>query len=626
MILRGSLLVALISLISCQSPSNTTPTTISVSESPAEKTEEAIQTTNKVSEVISQPTEKADNNTSPKEIPAPESQPVIKETPAPTNDADIIVVGAGPAGLAAAIEAANNNATVLVIERNSVAGGHGVMAGGFAMVNTELQQRRKITDSPELAYKDWMAYGETNNQGWTKRYAEDSAEMIYDWLTSMGVVFRIIIPTPENSVPRFHFTKGTSINVVVPMMRRAFSNGNIRFLMTHEARDLITDNGKVVGIKAKNLRSQSINSYYASQVIVATGGFQGSIEKVLRYWNKDLQQPEELLIGGSRFATGSGHELAGKAGAAATDIEQQVVYLNAIANPREPERAIKFSNPQAIWINVQGKRFVNERGSDKQTVSALLRQEGGRYWAVFDEKAKRRISFRDAPWLNKDTIEKEILSNPNILISANSVFDLAAKLGISESNLEQTVLDYNQAVYKKDDAQFGRFSKDSGRLREKPLTQAPFYAIRLYPMSRKNLGGLSINQSAAVLNTDNTPITGLFAAGEVTGVAGINGSWGMNGTFLGPSVYTGRIAGKNAATRIEQSQALSSSTAQIQKDKSVALFSRVREGYWHFEQVHKLIIERDTPCLACHTESFPMVEAVATSNRQAQLNTCQQCH
>jgi len=625
MSLRGTLLAVLFLLASCQTPNN--PSTVSPSSSAdSSPVPSKAQTTNSINNISNKDTEEQASN---KQITSSPDEVLPATTPtavAPTNDADVIVIGAGPAGLAAALEAASNNASVLVIERNSVGGGHGVMAGGFAMANTELQQRRKITDSAESAFKDWMAYGETNDPYWTRRYAEDSAEMIYDWLTSMGVVFRIIIPTPENSVPRFHFTKGTSINVVVPMMRRAFANKNIRFLMNHEAKDFIINDEKVIGLKTKNLRDQTSTSLYAPNIIIATGGFQGSIEKVFRYWDTAIPQPMELLTGGSRFATGSGHELAGKAGAGARNIEKQVIYLNAIPNPREPERAIKFSNPQAIWVNVQGKRFVNERGSDKQTLSALLNQEGGRYWAIFDEKSKKRMSFRDAPWLNKETINEEIVNNSALLIRANTVVELAEKLGISETNLEETVLDYNQAVYKKVDERFGRFNKDNGKLREKPLTQGPFYALRLYAMSRKNMGGLAINKNTAVLNTDNTIIQGLFAAGEVTGVAGINGSWGMNGTFLGPSVYTGRIAGKNAAKNIKQPQAFSIKTQQAQKEKSVALFSRIRQGYWHFEQVHKLIIERDTPCAACHTETFSMTEAIATEKRLAQLSTCQQCH
>ena len=110
-------------------------------------------------------------------------------------DADVIVVGAGIAGLSAALEASANNARVLVLEANSVGGGHAVKAGGFALVDTELQRSRGIEDTPALAFADWAVRGENPNTYWTKLYARESGPEVYDWLTGLGVEFRLLIPT-----------------------------------------------------------------------------------------------------------------------------------------------------------------------------------------------------------------------------------------------------------------------------------------------------------------------------------------------------------------------------------------------------------------------------------------------
>ncbi|MGI9308559.1 MAG: FAD-dependent oxidoreductase, partial [Gammaproteobacteria bacterium] len=161
----------------------------------------------------------------------------------PMPDADVIVVGAGIAGLSAALEAAEHGASVLVIDANTVGGGHAVKAGGFALVGTELQKKRGYADAPEIAFDDLMRWGETANAEWVKRYVTQSNTMVYEWLQEMGVEFKVIIDTPEATVPRFHFTAGTAVNAVIPMMQKAFASDRIRFVWSERAVELlVTDN------------------------------------------------------------------------------------------------------------------------------------------------------------------------------------------------------------------------------------------------------------------------------------------------------------------------------------------------------------------------------------------------
>ncbi|MDG1461953.1 MAG: FAD-dependent oxidoreductase, partial [Gammaproteobacteria bacterium] len=170
------------------------------------------------------------------------------------SEADVIVVGAGIAGLSAAIEAADNGAQVIVLDANSVGGGHAVKAGGLAMIDTQLQRSKGIKDSPKQAIADILAWGEDANQEWVERYAQDSSSEVYDWLVKLGVEFMLVLPTPESHVARFHFTKGTAVHVVLPMLHEALGRSNIVFLWQTGADALLSHEGRIIGVQVKNLR------------------------------------------------------------------------------------------------------------------------------------------------------------------------------------------------------------------------------------------------------------------------------------------------------------------------------------------------------------------------------------
>jgi predicted oxidoreductase len=568
------------------------------------------------------------------------------EVPGPTaTDADVIVVGAGIAGLSAALEAERAGARVLLIDRNSVAGGHAVMAGGFALVDTALQRTKGYRDSPDIAFRDFMAWGEDSDAWWARTFAEQSGEQVYEWLTAMGVQFAMILDTPEDTVPRFHFTRGAAINAVLPLIRAALERGRIEFLPNTRVSGILRRDGIVSGVRTVNTRTGGKRLYRAGAVVLTTGGYQGNIEKVRETWPATTPPPPRLLIGASRFATGSGLELAEPFGAAYARLDHQVTFVNGLPDPRDPtgSRGLLTQNPAAIWVDSTGRRFTNELASSKVTGQAVLRQApGGTHWIVFDAAGARQLVVRGTAWLSTQAIRREILDNPALVKQSDTIPALAKAAGLPADALAETVRRFNRFVEQGMDTDFGRIGPGAAGPSPTPIRQPPFYAMQLFPMTRKSMGGLVIDHETQVLGGAGQRIRGLFAAGEVTGVAGINGSHGGSGTFLGPSVLTGRIAGRNAARLAlggeplvtpEPETATATAPAVPPGDQArkgptdlAALLARQRRGYWHFNVSHRLVTERGTACETCHKGPWAPGPAISRAERLTQLDSCTRCH
>lgn len=537
------------------------------------------------------------------------------------DSADVVVIGAGIAGLAAALEAAERGAGVRVLELNSVGGGHAVMAGGLALVGTPLQEKHGVVDTPELAFADWSRWAETPNAQWLQRYALASKARVHDWLVDLGVEFVMLLPSPENSVRRFHFTRGTSVNVVIPMMRAAYAHPRIRFEHNIEVTRLVASRGRVRGVEALELRTGRKRRIEASAVIIATGGFESDLESVREHWLPRTRVPEKLLSGAGYFATGSGQRLASGVGARMTDLDRHTIFPNGVPDPRDAagRRALAATHPDAIWVNAQGARFVSESADPKAVHAALMKQQPMHHWLVFDAKTRGRLRVRDAAWLGARTIEAEILANDAVTVQADSVRDLAERSGIEPEPLMATVLAHNATSTKAETA---------------PISTPPFYAVRLYPMTRKSMGGIAVDAAARVMDGSGRVIEGLYAAGEATGVAGMNGEHGMSGTFLGPSVLMGRVAAETAVSDMSGMGMMGgegeppASRARPRVSGAPASDdpeSSARAGYWHFARSHRVVAERGLACDSCHTPQFPQAEP-DTRQRIVQLGTCRQCH
>ena len=555
----------------------------------------------------------------------------------PVRNADVIVIGAGIAGLSAALEAADAGAQGIVIDVNSVAGGHAMMAGGMFLVGTPLQEAKGVHDSPDLAFSDIMKWGEDADAGWVRRYVEQSRREVYDWLTGMGVEFRMLIPAPgETSVPRFHFGRGGASTIVTPMMRKAFAQDSLQFLFNVRATGLHRTARGLWRVATRNVRSGVGGALVAPAVIVATGGFENDLDRVRANWLQAVEPPEKLLLGAGHFALGTGLDIARQAGAHVTRLDHQTIFVTGLPDPRDAtgRHGLLAQNPAGIFVDARGRRFMDESASRKLKETTVLGLPEQSYWLVFDSAGLRSLRVRGAPWLTQHTLATEILDNPALVAKADSIEELARRASLPPAALVQTVQRFNTMVGAGTDEDFGRFGAKRAGTAPAPLHKPPFYAMHLYPMTRKSMGGLKIDDDTAVTDANGAPIPGLFGAGEVTGVAGINGSYGGSGTFLGPSVLLGRIAGRSAAA-LAQSMAAASrlqngeqlpDTGRAGTGPLAALVKNSRPGYWHFEAAHTLVLERGDACTDCHNDDWPARPARTSGERLIQLESCGKCH
>ena len=560
---------------------------------------------------------------------------------APSRYADAIVVGAGLSGLSAAVEMGREGVDVVLLDMNSVMGGHAVMAGGFAIVDTPIQREAGFEDSPEKAYADWMEWTGDGNAGWTRYYAENSREMIYDWMAGMDVHFVRVQAGHENSVPRFHFTPNGALDVVLALFREALTLPGVAFEWNEKVQSLVVEDGRVTGVTTRNQRTGAERTLLAPHVVLATGGFEGNLERVLEYWRTDLPKPDRLLLGASIHATGTGHDLAEQAGAGLAWMNRHYIYTNGMVDPRDPEKtlAITAGNNAALWVNSQGRRFTNETGYDKTILADVLDQEPTTYWAIFDESSRDSFSMRGREWINNPVEGHTVLDHPEATIRADSLEQLASMTGLPLESLMSSVKRFNELIDAGTDEDFGRFAHPDDA--PPKIEQAPFYAIQFFPMPRKSMGGVAIDMQARALNEAGDAVPGLYAVGELTGSVGINGTHGMDGMFLGPALITGRIAGRTIARAVSADESREPVTLHPQPssvpdaaarepaltvENLEALLGLERDGYWHFGISHELALERGYDCVLCHSAQVPFAALNDRQSLLAQSQVCGNCH
>ena len=568
---------------------------------------------------------------------------------APQPVADVLIIGAGIAGLSAALEAARAGRSVLIVEMSSVSGGHAIIStGGLSIVDTPLQRKQGIADSPELAFADFMAWGEDNNEEWVRYYVEHSGEEIYDWLIGLGAEFTVAVPPPGNSVPRYHFVRGEGLGLVMPIYQAVLKESAVRFRFNTRADKLIRVDGRVVGVKATDLRTREIVDLFARTVLIATGGMQSDLDAVRENWRADLPQPENLLAGSGWNSQGSGLDLAGDIGAKIERLDHQWNYVTGIPDPRyllqlRGLSALQVPPGREIWVNMNGQRFVNECTSPRDHLAVVLDQPQDAHWVIFDSRGEKLFRVSGSGWTEERT-ERWLFGNPGLVKTAPTLAELAGRIRIDAEQLAESVGDYNALVDEATDGAESRPDEISVCRNARKVHEPPYYAVKRFVLSRKSMGGIRINAEARVVDVNDLVIPGLYAAGEASGFAGINGRAALEGTHLGPSIVTGRMAGRQIAAELAGRPAvrfglrlpdLPYPPAAVRNPSNAVctgchdlriLIRRNRRGYRHFQWAHQMVLDERMNCITCHENFFPYVPENHRWELDRETEICAGCH
>ena len=440
---------------------------------------------------------------------------------------DVIIVGAGGAGLSAAVMAAREGASVAVLEKMSEPGGNTVRATAmYNCVDDKLQHTLGIYDSEE----DF--YNETYNGGYQKakpelvRILTSQADEGKLFLEELGLQFDTVIDNClGGKIARGHYSLAHNGTDYVQVLWQACNDLGVDFYLNTKANELIMAQDSVIGVEAYR-KGETIEFYANNGVVLASGGFGQNVEMRM-YYNRNLTG--ELLCSNAPGATGDGIIMASKIGASLINMEYIELYPMGDSYDGGLRNSIPNVINKGILVNQQGQRFVREDGARDVLSQAILDQKGSYAYSIVDDDFE---IFAD----DRSYLQGLVLMG--YVEKANSIDELAQLIDIDADILINTIDQYNQSVALKSDC-LGRETLINA------IDKPPFYANMKKPTIHHTLGGIEINEMAQVLNQDKQPINGLFAAGEVTG--GIHGANRLGGNSFPDMIVFGRIAGKNAA-------------------------------------------------------------------------------
>lgn len=314
-------------------------------------------------------------------------------------------------------------------------------------------------------------------------------------------------------------------------------------------------------------------------------------------------------------------------------MEDQWNYFTGLPDPRYPgtDRGLNATNLFGILVNSEGQRFVNFHGWAKVVMPVLLRQKEATCWCIFDEVGKPFFSVSGSDWGDFAKVEKLIFQNSELMQQADTLEELAVKAGLPIENVVKTVARYNQLVEHGVDTDFRRFGPGIPEFApnvNSKIATPPFYAMQTFPLTRKSMGGVAIDLECRVLDKQQQPIPGLYAVGELAGLAGVNGRAALEGTFLGPCIVTGRVSARSLLKRLKITAPLETQDESHCNDchDMTELLSEAEPGFWHFEKVHRTILEREIDCRQCHSELTPYREDSHHINQQTLAASCVVCH
>ena len=473
-----------------------------------------------------------------------DATPTAQQEPDEVYDTDVCVVGAGGAGFAAAIAAAQAGANVVVLEKCSIDGGStNVSEGALNAVDPERQEPQGIEDSIDTFYQTTIDGGHGTGNPELVEYLVNNALDSVHWLEDLGVRFKDEVGSATGSLgQRSHYPYTPSGNTYIRSFEdfQAAHADQLLVLNDVQATDLILDDaGAVVGVKGLFKGDQEV-TVNAKAVIIATGGFGANVE--YRQSVNDGVWKEVVLdetIGCTNIqpcAQGEGLKLAEQAGAELINLSD--IQLHPCGTPGTGlMEDIRTSGRNRIFVNESGDRFVNE-GAERDTLcKAIFAQPDSTYFIVVN-----KLRYPDPDWVDGNGATVANMIARGHVVGADTVEELAEATGMDAAKLQASIDAYNAVVRGEAEDEFG-FTADNTADAE--MTEGPWYACQKVPTVHHTMGGIRIDVNAQACDADGEPIPGLFACGEVTG--GIHGENRLGGNAIADCMTFGRAAGANAA-------------------------------------------------------------------------------
>ncbi len=445
------------------------------------------------------------------------------------SEVDVAIVGAGGAGIAAAIGLAERKMSVIVFEKQpSIADASTSLCGGvYAFAGTDFQKKAGVADTNDLLFKDLREVGgKINNEKLVRIYVDTQLD-VYNWMTALGVKWLSLVALAGMTVPRGHVADPAE---ALKVLKETADRKGTKIIFDTPVTELVIEKGRVAGVVAKG-KVQRIKA--RKGVLLASGGFGRDFKRLASI---DPNLVNVVPIAGPGI-TGDGHRMAEALGAHFADMEYVKPTFGIHYKARGSDGLCFLYYNGAIVVNREGKRFIDESKSYKDIGKASVAQTESLGFQILDQKiydaaVEKGKEGKGFYWALDDARIK-------LLVKAPTIEELAAKLGIPPAALRQTVDRYNRGVAAGRDTEFGRaaIAGSSGKL--VTIDKPPFYCYISKSFLPATYGGIVVDERMRVLNRQG-PIPGLYAAGEITG--GFHGVSYMSGTGVGKAVVFGRYA------------------------------------------------------------------------------------